>query len=491
MEEKGEDSVCKYCRYDERKVESDLSCLKPRTLLNSEKYLIGKVLGHGGFGITYIGFDTILLKKVAIKEYCPSALAYRDASESIVPLKGEREEYFYKGLGSFLEEARKVAKFSENPNIVDVYDFFEENKTGYIVMKFLEGENLQKFLTGKGGKISVEEAIKILFPILDALKKVHFKKLYQRDVSPQNIIITKNHTPVLIDFGAARYIVDEKSRCSELVLRPGYSPLEQYSSEGKIGPWTDIYACGATLYSMITGIKPPPTTDRVLKDELQKPSKTIADLHKNISKAGLDNAILRSLSVIIDDRFQTIDEFENALEETITQELELQPQPEPESPPKLPKRIRPLLAKIAIVLLLLGLSYIFYLYVQKFIPDATNFIISKLTPTPTSTVTPIKIRKVTITNEEGEIIDPKEETYHLKPRAKVTIKTSINGTVNRNSTVMYHSASQVDIGTEGTYVVPDKPGGVDLITVKAVDNDTGKQAQIVIRIKIITETKQP
>lgn len=311
MTEKGSNPLCQHCGYDERDIKQHPLHLKPRIILKKQ-YLIGRVLGQGGFGITYLGIDLNLYKKVAIKEYLPSSLASREVDIStIAPFKEPAETFYYKGLQSFILEARSVAKFSRNIHIVNVNNYFEDNNTGYMVMDYIEGEPLSDFLKRKGGKLPLDEALKILFTIFDALEAVHLIGIYHRDISPQNIIITREGVPVLIDFGAARYIVGEQSQSLDVILKPGYSPLEQYASKGKIGPWTDIYACGAMFYQMITGKLPRPATDRVYSDDLFQPS----DM-KGIKISGkLKDVILHALAVKIEDRFQTVSEFKNALSE--------------------------------------------------------------------------------------------------------------------------------------------------------------------------------
>jgi serine/threonine protein kinase len=276
--------------------------LKPRTQLK-QQYIVGKTLGQGGFGITYIGFDRWLHKKVAIKEYLPAALATRDFREaSVIPLK-RQELAFTQGLGLFIEEARNLAKF-DHPHIVRVLNFFEENQTGYMVMDYLEGNSLGEYLTQGGGKLSLSKALEIFRPILDALDVVHAEHLYHRDISAQNIRMLTNGTPILIDFGAARHVIGEHSHTLDLVLKHGYSPIEQYSGRGKIGAWTDIYACGALLYLLLTGSLPPAATDRLSEEPL-------LPLHR--LPAHVEAAILKALALKAEQRFSDISAFQAVL----------------------------------------------------------------------------------------------------------------------------------------------------------------------------------
>jgi serine/threonine protein kinase len=304
LQTKGNNIRCPKCGYDERKYKVHPLYLKPKTILNNQ-YLIGKTLGQGGFGVTYLGQDLVLQKKVAIKEYLPAALATRDVlSSAIIPINLDA---FQQGLDLFLEEARHLAKF-DHPNIVHVINFFQENNTGYMVMEYLEGISPIDILNQSGGFLTVNQALEIILPIFNALATIHEQHIYHRDISIQNIIILEDNRPVLIDFGAARYIVGEYSHSLDLVLKDGYSPLEQYSSRGKIGPWTDIYACGALLYQMITGELPPAATDRSCQDNLISP----ADKGIDIS-ATLNAAIMRALAIKLEQRFHSVEEFKAAL----------------------------------------------------------------------------------------------------------------------------------------------------------------------------------
>jgi len=224
------------------------------------------VLGAGGFGLTYLGWDTVLDKPVAIKEYLPNDLAVRAAGVSVVAKSGGDEDNFRWGLNRFLDEARTLAKF-KHPNIVPVYRCFEAHGTAYIVMGFVEGETLNDYLkrTGKPKESFLRE---VVIALLDGLAEVHRAGFMHRDIKPGNIIITAKGAPVLVDFGAARQEVGGKSRSITSVVTPGYAPIEQYSTRGKQGPWTDIYALGAVAYRAITGKAPLDATERVLDDAL-------------------------------------------------------------------------------------------------------------------------------------------------------------------------------------------------------------------------------
>jgi serine/threonine protein kinase len=307
---------CPSCGYKETLTEQNPLYLKPRTLLN-QRYLIGNVIGHGGFGITYMSWDCKLERKIAIKEFLPTALATRTWETNEGQIKytvtaiGAQKEAFKIGLKKFLKEAKILASFTHD-NIVRVIDYFENYETGYIVMEYVGQEDLSQLVKRQPEKrLPVAAALKIFLPILNALKIIHANGIYHQDISLQNIRMVDGHKPILIDFGAARYIVREISQSVERVFKPGYSPVEQITSRGKIGPWTDIYACGAMFYAMIVGKLPPQSVDRLDQDDLIPPNQQI-----EISTA-LNDAVLKALSVRIGDRFQTAEEFATALKNSL------------------------------------------------------------------------------------------------------------------------------------------------------------------------------
>lgn len=308
FKERGASQICQHCGYEEsREIESH-AYLAPRTILE-EKYLIGRVLGQGGFGITYLAWDLNLNIKLAIKEYFPSDLATRVPGQSQVSAYnrslGTQYEY---GLDKFLQEARTLAQFEEHPNIVSVRDFFQANNTAYLVMKYVEGITLKEHMAHAGGKLPVEEAKKIIMPIMDALIEVHEVDVLHRDISPDNIFINQSGRVILIDFGAARQAISDKGRSLSVILKPGYAPVEQYRTKGDQGPWTDVYALAATFYHLITGRQPPEALERLDDDSLTPPKEFGAELSTNEEKA-----LIKALAVRAKDRFQSMKEFQNAL----------------------------------------------------------------------------------------------------------------------------------------------------------------------------------
>lgn len=278
------------------------------TLLN-QRYRVENVLGHGGFAVTYLATDQQFNLRVAVKEYLPRQLAGRTQNQLQVSVYTEDDRrQFDNGLQRFLEEARAIARFENHPNIVNVKDYFRQHSTAYMVMSYVEGENFRSFLGRRGGKIPFDLALSIMIPILDALREVHAVGLLHRDVSPDNIYLTTQGQVILLDFGAARYFSGEAGHSLSLILKSGYAPLEQYQSQGNQGVWTDEYAVAATIYRAITGINPPEATDRLHKDPLEPPSRLGVDLPPLA-----EEALLRALSVKVEDRFPSIQEFQQAL----------------------------------------------------------------------------------------------------------------------------------------------------------------------------------
>lgn len=224
-------------------------------------YRIEKILGQGGFGITYLAYDFNLDRNAAIKEYLPIELAVREGDFSVHPLTENHGKQYKWGLDRFLTEARTLAKF-EHPNIVRVLNVFEENNTAYMVMSYEEGESLQEMLSRRK-TLEEGEIMNILFPIMGGLDKVHNMGFIHRDIKPANIFLRKDASPVLLDFGSARQALGIETKTLTSLISPGYAPFEQYYSKSDAqGPWTDIYGLGATLYRAISGFSPVDAVDR-------------------------------------------------------------------------------------------------------------------------------------------------------------------------------------------------------------------------------------
>ena len=302
------DEMCPFCGYIEGTPAKEAYHIKPGSLLH-DRYTVGRAIGFGGFGITYIAWDNKLMQKVAIKEYMPSEYATRVPGNLTVTIyDGERYTEFMTGLQKFLDEAKRLAKFQNVPGIVRILDSFSENLTAYIVMEYLDGMTLKQYLAEHGGKLPYEEAVEFILPVLAALQAVHKEGIIHRDISPDNIFITEDGEVKLLDFGAARYASTGYSKSLSVILKPGYAPAEQYLSHGEQGPWSDVYATAATLYRMITGVVPEEALERKEKDTLKPPSALGAKLPKNAEKA-----ILNALNVRVENRTASAEEFEAQL----------------------------------------------------------------------------------------------------------------------------------------------------------------------------------
>ncbi len=279
----------------------------PEGTILAGQYMIEKALGQGGFGITYRAVDHKTGQKVAVKEFFPDTLAYRETT-TVISYPGERTENYEYGKESFLQEAQTLAEFIGNENIVRIHSYFEENGTAYFVMDYIEGKSFDEYLKEKGGRIGIEETERILLPIMDALNAVHSKGIVHRDVTPDNIYLTNDGKVKLLDFGAARYSLGDKSRSLDVILKHGFAPKEQYTRRGKQGPFTDVYSLGATFYFALTGKRPPDSVERLDEDDLIPPSSLGVEIPKQ-----KEDAILKALSVQPQDRFQSMGEFKNAM----------------------------------------------------------------------------------------------------------------------------------------------------------------------------------
>jgi len=232
------------------------------------EYRLESVLGAGGFGMTYLAYDTLLQKKIAVKEYLPVELAVRALDGAIVPINTGTEYNYKWGLDRFLQEARLLAKFS-HPNIVQVKRYFEANGTAYMVMNYESGMSFSQLLK-RIPQPDEPMLVKILMPLLDGLEAVHQAGFLHRDIKPSNIFIRDTGVPVLLDFGAARLSAGAVTRTMTSILTPGYAPLEQYSKDGNQGPWTDIYSLAAVFYRAVSGENPPDVVGRMKADGVRQ-----------------------------------------------------------------------------------------------------------------------------------------------------------------------------------------------------------------------------
>ena len=307
MEEKGSAAVCPNCAWGEGTTPNSHLLLPPRTVLQG-KYLLGRVLGQGGFGITYLGWDLTLNRKLAVKEYFRRDVCARGRDRRTVePFTGGQETFRY-GLEKFVEEGQALARFQGHPGIVSILDFLYANGTAYIVMVYMEGMTLAQYLRDQGGKIGYELALNILLPVMDVLREVHRAGMLHRDISPDNIYLNCDRQVCVLDFGSARHGMREQSPSVPALVKPGYAPIEQYSTAGKQGPWTDVYGLAATFYRAITGQTPSEAPNRWNHDDLIPPGRKGVPI-----PARAEAALLKALAVLPQNRFQTIGELQNVI----------------------------------------------------------------------------------------------------------------------------------------------------------------------------------
>ena len=258
--------VCPHCGYDnmEGLKAQPAHVLRCGTILGGH-YTVGRALGQGGFGITYIGYDSTLARRVCIKEYYPDGAALRNAeqSSSVIWGSGENAQELRRGREGFVKEARKAVKLRGLEAIVSVWDVFFANETAYIVMDYIDGVTIKDWLQEQKRTLGEKECVQLLEPILQDLHEVHIRGIIHRDISPDNIMLRTDQKPMLLDLGAAKDLSGDSEKSAYVVAKHGFTPLEQYSRQGKIGPWTDVYAMCATIYYCVTGKLPPTPMDRM------------------------------------------------------------------------------------------------------------------------------------------------------------------------------------------------------------------------------------
>lgn len=289
-------TVCPHCGFNEAALRQESYYLKPGTIIGG-KYIVGKALSYGGYTVTYIGMDAEKTRKVMIKEYLPSDFSTRSEGDTEVTIySGDACEQFEQGLTTFLNEANRIGQLQNPQGIMRVYDCVAENDTGYVISEYLEGRTLKQIME-KGKRFPVQEAKEFVCRILEGLRQVHPLNIIHCDISPETILVTNTGEIKLLDFGATRYVTTANSKSLAIILKQGFAPEEQYRSRGERGPWTDVYALGAVMYYMITGVVPVESVDRALMDELKEPSKLGVQIPSNT-----ENALMNALNVYQKDR---------------------------------------------------------------------------------------------------------------------------------------------------------------------------------------------
>jgi len=350
------DLPCPHCGYEAAAPQHPL-VLPVGTALGSGQFLIGRKLGNGGFGITYLAWDQRLAIRVAVKEFFPRQHVARGPGHAEVVVDPVQQRVFANGLRRFLDEARRVAQFQDQPNIVRVRHFFAERGTGYLVMDYYAGETLAQYAFERPPgprRMDERESIQLMLPVLDGLQECHEHNLLHRDIKPENIFLARRKdavVPILLDFGAAREVVGFGSRAP--IRTPGFAPWEQYYETGPQGPWTDIYACAATLYVLTTLKLPPDGLERQQqRDMFVPPDRVVPHL-----SAKFCGAISAALTVDRKKRPQTCDQFAALLKDalghpesvfglpTLTPDGKTAP-PAPPPPPSPPPRAEPEAPKV-------------------------------------------------------------------------------------------------------------------------------------------------
>ena len=291
------DVICPYCGFDEKMNPQSPEYLDYWSILRGQ-YLVGKSIGQGGFGITYVGFDMNLEMKVAIKEYFPYGFATRNRriNDNVLLLKQEYKDFYEQEKNAFIEEARILAMCNDLPGIVKVRDYFQENNTCYIVMEYLEGITLKDYMKNHGGVLEAKTVFDMMEPVIRSMIQIHGHGVIHKDISPDNIMLINNNKVKLIDFGAAQRR-ENKEVTTINTYKERFSPPEQREESGEVGTYSDIYAFCATMYYLMTGQAPDDVLDRMKNDQLEKPS----ELGIEISPVQ-EAAIMKGLELSKEDR---------------------------------------------------------------------------------------------------------------------------------------------------------------------------------------------
>lgn len=302
-----ENGVCGLCGGKADKPQSVPYALQPGTVLHG-RYLVGFVLGAGGFGVTYVALDIPSGRRLAIKEFLPVEAAAREEGGMYVRSISRDPSLFQRARGQFLSEAQTIYQLRGYGGIVGIEKLFEENNTAYYCMEYLDGQDLRKRVLAAGGKLKTDETMRVTAIVLDALDYIHARGVIHRDVSPDNIYLCSDGSVKLIDFGAAYARRKHDVSNSLRVVKQGYAPIEQYCADGNVGPWLDLYACACTIYYCLTGTIPPDASKRAVEDTLVPPSRLGATLPLKA-----EDALLRAMAVDAGERFASAREMKDSL----------------------------------------------------------------------------------------------------------------------------------------------------------------------------------
>ena len=454
LERRNPDGVCEFCGFDVRTFELPRHHMRPFTIL-AGKYLIGNAIGEGGFGITYLGMDLNLEVRVAIKEYYPQGFAVRDSrinDSTVWSYSESTQTFFEEGREKFINEAKTIAKFRELPEIVGVTDFFRENQTAYIVMEYLDGQTLKQYLKANGGKIPAENVVRMMRPLIASLGKLHSQNLIHRDISPDNIMLMKNGSIKILDFGGAREFASQDGRSMSVLVKHGYAPEEQYRSRGDQGPWTDVYALCATMYRCITGEIPPNALDRLYQDEL----KPISSFGENCPKY-IEKAITKGLNVRKDGRYQSMEELYESLYKVQKKpekvpkpekkDQQKKEKPEDEKDSKQPDKKKKIMVAVAAVVVAAGVAAAAGVG-MKMKQSGEEKVVAEVAVTPEATPTPAQ--EITQTASGVNIIK-KNAIYYVKEDVNVRSDCSVEAEPLTGATVGQELAS-TGISEDGDWI---------------------------------------
>lgn len=303
--------ACSFCGLIQEDYSPIPRCLAPGTEL-AGRYITGKVLGEGSFGITYMGWDKRMGMAVAIKEYFPSDMVSRDvicgSDNSVYLYESQKKCDYDTYLKKFFDEAKCLSRFNQIKGIVSVLDFFYENNTAYIVMQYIDGISVKEYVA-KNGKINAKQVLEMIRPVLTALEQVHATGIVHRDISPDNMIIRRDGSLVLIDFGAARMHNIDYTKTMTVMFKRGFSPEEQYRTKGRWGAYTDVYSVCAVVYFMMTGKAPVDSVIRALGDDMP----SLATMKEIGIPLRQRKAVMKGMAVSAKNRWQSIRELYEAL----------------------------------------------------------------------------------------------------------------------------------------------------------------------------------
>lgn len=394
---------------------SDIYWLLEGSQLN-HRYKVQHVIAEGGMGLVYFGFDEVLQTQVSIKEFFPRKYSMRQGGKELRPYEGEAEEFFKSGLEKFINEARTLARFGSYDSVVSTRDFFYENNTGYIVMDYIDGVTVRELIE-KEGKMKPERVLALMKPVLYAMSAIHEAGLLHRDIAPDNLILRSNGSLVLIDFGTARFLNDDEEKTMTIYYKSGYSASEQYAPDMEKGPFTDLYGICATMYYMLTGIKPQESIQRILKDRVVP----LENFHNISLEKEKKELIMQGMAIQSSERIKNVD----ALYEKLYKEAEAEGK----------KGLKGMGYKIALLIVIFSIMFVcvkigaFYSKKEVTVPVASPTPIVSATATILSTATPKVTESVTEKPKKKKTAKKVKKTEKpvvtKKPKATKRPKTTV------------------------------------------------------------------